>query len=90
MNTNTKDIEKDVITMAAKTFTIEDISEMIEVKPRTIRKILRANVPTNKQPGRGGRWTFAEKDIEKVKNLIESARANAAPVDLSDLETPDN
>jgi hypothetical protein len=73
--------------MAAKTFTIDEISEMIEVKPRTIRKILRANESINaKAPGRGGRWLFAEKDLPKIKSIIESARANASVIDLDDVE----
>lgn len=73
--------------MAAKTFTIEDISEMIDVKPRTIRKILRNNESMNaKAPGRGGRWVFAEKDIDKVKAIIDAGRASNSVIDLEDIE----
>lgn len=72
--------------MAAKTMTIDEFAIMIDANPRAIRKVLRAKVPAEMQPGRGGRWTIAEKDIEKVSNWVASARANSAPVDLSDIE----
>lgn len=72
--------------MAVKTFTIEAISEMIEVPAKTIRKILRANVPAEKQPGRGGRWVIAEKDLQTIKDMVNTYRAKTHSVaDLSDL-----
>ncbi len=73
--------------MAAKTFNIEDIAAEMDIKPRTIRKILRNNESMkDKQPGRGGRWTFAEKDIAKVKAIIDAGRASNSIIDLDDIE----
>lgn len=71
--------------MAAKNITIEDLSEMIDVNPRKIRKILRAN-DSIKAPGKGGRWLFAETDIEKVKAIIEKGHESQSVIDLSDVE----
>lgn len=70
--------------MAAKNITIEDLSDMIEVSPRKIRKILRAN-DSIKAPGRGGRWLFAETDIEKVKAIIEKGNESQSVIDLSEV-----
>lgn len=62
----------------AKTLSINEISERINVAPRTIRKALRANL--DQTPGRGGRWVIRESDIEKVRAMIESHTAKSATV----------
>jgi hypothetical protein len=73
--------------MAVKNITIEMIAEEMEIKPRTIRKILRnSDALSDKAPGRGGRWLFAETDIEKVKAIIESGHASQSVIDLSDVD----
>lgn len=73
--------------MANANITIEMIAEMIDVKPRTIRKILRnSDALSAKAPGRGGRWLFAETDIEKVKAIIEKGHESQSVIDLSDVE----
>ena len=70
---------------AIKTFSINEIAEMIEVSPRTIRKVLRANTEKGAQPGRGARWMIRESDIEKVREKVNAFNARAAVVaDLSD------
>ena len=64
--------------MAAKTFTIQDISEMIDVPAKTIRKVLRAN--SDKTPGRGGRYVIAEKDVKRITELVMNHRAKNVTV----------
>lgn len=68
----------------AKTFTINEIAEMIETSPRTIRKVLRANIDKDAQPGRGARWAIAEKDIKRLTEMVNAFNARAVVVpDLS-------
>ena len=64
----------------AKNLTIQDVADIIEKSPRTIRKALRAHFDSDAQPGRGGRWVIAEKDIEKVRTIVESYSARAEKV----------
>lgn len=64
----------------AKNLTIQDVSDIIEKSPRTIRKALRAHFDSDAQPGRGGRWVIAEKDIEKVRAIVESYTARTEKV----------
>jgi hypothetical protein len=71
--------------MAAKTFTIQEIAEMIDGPARTIRKVLRANIEKDAQPGRGARWAIAEKDIKALTEKVNAFNARAVVVaDLSD------
>lgn len=63
---------------ANATLTINEVSERINVAPRTIRKVLRANVDAT--PGRGGRWVIRESDIDKVRAMIESHSAKSATI----------
>lgn len=71
--------------MASKTFTINEIAEMIDVPARTIRKVLRANIAKENQPGRGARWEIAEKDIQRLTEKVNAFNARAVVVaDLSD------
>ena len=65
---------------ANKNLTIQDVADIIEKTPRTIRKALRAHFEKDAQPGRGGRWVIAEKDIEKVRTIVESYSARAEKV----------
>ena len=65
---------------ANKTLSIQDVSDIIEKSPRTIRKALRAHFEKDAQPGRGGRWVIAEKDIEKVRAIVESYSARVETV----------
>lgn len=64
----------------AKTLSIQEIAEKIDVPAKTIRKVLRANSEKENQPGRGGRWVIRESDIEKVRALINSHTAKSATV----------
>ena len=66
--------------MANKTLSIQDVADLIEKTPRTIRKALRAHFEKDAQPGRGGRWAIAEKDIEKVRAIVESYSARTEKV----------
>ena len=66
--------------MANKTLSIQDVADLIEKTPRTIRKALRAHFEKDAQPGRGGRWVIAEKDIEKVRAIVESYTARTEKV----------
>lgn len=69
-----------------KRFTINEVAERIDVSPRTIRKVLRANIAKDAQPGRGGRWTIRESQIEKLTEMVNAFNARAAvDVDLTDL-----
>ena len=54
----------------AKTLTIDEISAIIEIPAKTIRKVLRANSEKDAQPGRGKRWAIRETDIEKVRAMM--------------------
>ena len=65
---------------ANKNLTIQDVADIIEKTPRTIRKALRAHFEKDAQPGRGGRWVIAEKDIEKVRAIVESYSARVETV----------
>ena len=65
---------------AIKTLSIQDVADIIEKSPRTIRKALRAHFEKDAQPGRGGRWVIAEKDIEKVRAIVESHSARVETV----------
>ena len=65
---------------ANKNLTIQDVADIIEKSPRTIRKALRAHFEKDAQPGRGGRWVIAEKDIEKVRAIVESYSARVETV----------
>ena len=65
---------------ANKNLTIQDVADIIEKTPRTIRKALRAHFEKDAQPGRGGRWVIAEKDIEKVRTIVESYSARVETV----------
>ena len=69
-----------MIQMANKTLSIQDVADLIEKTPRTIRKALRAHFDSADQPGRGGRWAIAEKDIEKVRAIVESYTARTEKV----------
>lgn len=68
--------------MAEKTNTlsIQDLSDLIDVPAKTIRKILRANSDKEIQPGRGRRWVIRESDIEGIKSMINSHTSKAATV----------
>lgn len=73
--------------MSAKvTHNIDEVAEMIDATPRAIRKVLRAKVPIEMQPGRGARWTINATDIEKVREWVNASRSASAPVDLSNID----
>ena len=65
---------------ANKTLSIQDVADIIEKTPRTIRKALRAHFEKDAQPGRGGRWVIAEKDVEKVRAIVELYSARTEKV----------
>jgi len=67
-----------VITMSAKTLTINEVAERINVTPRTIRKVLRANF--DETPGRGGRYAIAESDIPALVAMVNAYTAKTATV----------
>lgn len=64
----------------SKTYSINEIAEMIEVSPRTIRKVLRANIAKDAQPGRGGKWVIRESDIAKLTEKVNAFNARAAVI----------
>ena len=72
----------DVIAMAEKvenpnaTLTINEVAARINVTPRTIRKVLRANF--DETPGRGGRYAIRVSDLPALRTMIESHTAKAA------------
>ena len=63
---------------AIKTLTINEVSERIDVSPRTIRKVLRANFEVT--PGRGGRYAIRESDLPALIEMVNSHTAKAAQV----------
>jgi hypothetical protein len=63
---------------ANATLSINDVSERINVTPRTIRKVLRANM--TETPGRGARWAIRESDIPALVEMINSHTAKAGVV----------
>jgi hypothetical protein len=65
---------------AEKTFSINEIAEKIEVPARTIRKVLRANIEKENQPGRGARWMIRESQIKKLTEMCNAFNARAAVV----------
>jgi len=65
---------------ANKTFTINEIAEKINVSPRTIRKVLRANAGDNATPGRGGRYAIRESDIAALTEMVKTHTAKSATV----------
>ena len=60
------------------TLTINEVGERINVSPRTIRKVLRANF--DETPGRGGRYAIDEKDIPALESMIAAYSAKTATV----------
>ena len=68
--------------MATKntTLSIIEASEIIEVSPRMIRKVLRANIAKEAQPGRGARWAIKASDIEALRGMIEAYSAKTEAV----------
>lgn len=61
-----------------KTFTINEISERINVPARTIRKVLRANF--DETPGRGARYAIRESQIAALTEMVKSHSAKSAVV----------
>ena len=70
-----------------KVLSIETVAEMIESNPRAIRRVLRSITPRDAQPGRGGRWTIRESDIETLRNAMRDSSHGGKTVtaDLSAL-----
>lgn len=60
--------------------TINDIAEIIEESPRTIRKALRAHFPAEEQPGRGSRWMIKAADADKIKAVVNEYTARTVKV----------
>jgi len=58
------------------TLTINEVAARINVTPRTIRKVLRANF--DETPGRGGRYAIKVSDLSALRAMIESHTAKAA------------
>ena len=58
------------------TLTINEVAARINVTPRTIRKVLRANF--DETPGRGGRYAIKVSDLPALRSMIESHTAKAA------------
>jgi hypothetical protein len=58
------------------TLTINEVAARINVTPRTIRKVLRANF--DETPGRGGRYAIKVSDLPALRTMIESHTAKAA------------
>lgn len=65
---------------ASKTFTIDQVAEMIDATPRTIRKVLRANIAKENQPGRGARWAIRESDIKALTEMVNAFNARAVVI----------
>jgi len=63
---------------ASKTLTINEVSERINVAPRTIRKVLRANF--DETPGRGARYAINESDLPALIEMVNSHTAKSAVV----------
>lgn len=70
---------------SVKTFTIAEVAEKIDVSPRTIRKVLRAAIAKENQPGKGGRWVIRENEIATITKMCRNFTAKSATIaDLSE------
>ena len=47
----------------ATTLNVKDLADKLDTTPRTARKFLRAVTEKDDQPGKGGRWQIAGKDV---------------------------
>lgn len=63
-----------------KMLTIAEVSKIIDVSPRTIRKVLRATFEKDAQPGKGGRWAIRANDVEKLRAKCDDYVAKSATV----------
>lgn len=63
---------------ANATLTINEVSERINVSPRTIRKVLRANFDST--PGRGGRYAIKVSDLPALTEMVNAHTAKSATV----------
>ena len=61
-----------------KTLTVAEVAERINVSPRTIRKVLRANIEVH--PGKGARWAIRESDIAKLIDLCANFTVKDATI----------
>lgn len=62
---------------AVKTLSINEVAIIIEAEPRMIRKVLRASIPKEDQPGRGATWRISEKEIDKLREKVNAYSARA-------------
>lgn len=70
---------------SVKTLSINEVAIIIEAEPRMIRKVLRATIAKENQPGRGAQWRIAESQIESLRDKVNAYSARAQVVaDLSD------
>ena len=62
----------------AKVLTVSEVAERINVSPRTIRKVLRANMDVT--PGKGARWAIRESDIEALTEMCATFTVKDATI----------
>lgn len=71
----------------ATTFSAKEVAQQFGTDARSLRKFLRSHLPTEEQPGQGGRYSFTKGDVTKLKKAFEawaekskrSAEATEAP-----------
>jgi len=50
----------------ATALNVKELAEKLDTTPRTARKFLRHVTPVEDQPGKGGRWEIAGKDVRSL------------------------
>lgn len=49
----------------------KEVAREFGTEPRTFRKFLRSITDREMQPGQGGRWTFEQKELKKLKKQYD-------------------
>lgn len=66
------------------TIDVKTLSEELDTTPRIARKFLRATTPSEKQPGKGGRWQIEKREVRGLKKKFEQFQHEH----MRQLETP--
>lgn len=51
-----------------KTWSPSDIASLTGYDPKSLRRVIRANVPADKHPGKGGSWAL---DPDSVRDILD-------------------
>jgi len=80
--------------MANGVLNAKELAKELGTDARTARKFLREVVPSEDQPGQGGRWTFTQKEVKKFKKRYEEWNGvkakRTAPVKTTEVDELDD